>query len=131
VGLVHRPGPDHAAGGRVGDDVASSVASAVFRGQHVVDAFNAAGLDANTFGNHEFDLGPDRLRELIRGARYPYVTANVRDARSGDAFASDLGVRRFLVKEVGGVKFGLTGLAPTERSTSPSAPTATVEAGGS
>ncbi|MBI3964787.1 MAG: bifunctional metallophosphatase/5'-nucleotidase [Chloroflexi bacterium] len=97
-----------------GDDVATSVASSIFRGEHVVDAFNAAKLDANTFGNHDFDLGPDRLRELVKLAKYPYVSANVRDAQSGDVFAADLGVRRFLIKDVAGVKVGLTGLAPHE-----------------
>jgi 2',3'-cyclic-nucleotide 2'-phosphodiesterase/3'-nucleotidase len=100
-----------------GDDIASSVSSAVFRGQHIVDALNAARLDANTFGNHDFDLGPDRLREMIAASRFAWVSANARDVRTGDVFGQTDGARQFIVKEVGGVRFGITGLAPGDTPT--------------
>jgi 2',3'-cyclic-nucleotide 2'-phosphodiesterase/3'-nucleotidase len=93
---------------------APTLLTAVSDGQHTVDALNAAGIDATTLGYNEFDVGTDRLRQLLAGARYPYVTANLRDPRTGGAFGGEFGVRRWVIKEVGGVKVGLTGLAPVE-----------------
>ena len=98
----------------VGDDLAPSLYSATFRGEHMIAALNAAGLDVNTFGNHEFDYGPDVLRARIRESAFPWVTANVLDAHTGDAFGADLGVRRFVLRPLGGVMLGFTGFAPAE-----------------
>lgn len=95
-----------------GDDIGPSLFSSVFRGLHMIDALNAAGLDVNTFGNHEFDYGSENLRDRIRQSRFPWVTANVRDGGGREAFATDLGVRRFLLRNVGGVRVGFTGFAP-------------------
>jgi 2',3'-cyclic-nucleotide 2'-phosphodiesterase (5'-nucleotidase family) len=40
-----------------GDFLSSSVASAVFQGEQMIAALNAAGVDMATLGNHEFDFG--------------------------------------------------------------------------
>ncbi len=119
VGLIRQlrselPTPANALFVGNGDDLGPSLLSSVFRGQHMIESLTAAGLDVDTFGNHEFDFGPDRLRALIPGAGFPFVTANVRDATTNSAFASDLGVRTWLIKEVGGVRIGFTGLAPAD-----------------
>jgi 2',3'-cyclic-nucleotide 2'-phosphodiesterase/3'-nucleotidase len=121
VGLINQlraelPAPGYSLFVGNGDDLAPSLMSSVFRGDHIVDSFNAAGLDVETFGNHEFDYGPDNLRRILGMARYPYVSANVRDAATGDAFGAEVGARRWLIKEVGGVRFGFTGLAPEDTS---------------
>jgi len=100
-----------------GDDLAPSLMSALFHGEHMVEGLNALGLDADTFGNHEFDYGPDNLLERVRASKFRWVTANVLDRRTGDAFGAELGVKRFTVTEVGGVKVGLTGVAPAETPT--------------
>jgi 5'-nucleotidase / UDP-sugar diphosphatase len=97
-----------------GDDVGPSLMSSVFRGRHTAEALSLGGLIVNTFGNHEFDFGPDNLLDVVRQAGYPYVTANVRDSRNGDAFGSSVGVRTWLIREVGGVRVGFTGLAPAD-----------------
>ncbi len=78
----------------------------------MIEALNQAPIDVNTFGNHEFDFGPDNLRELLPIADYPYVTANVRDIATGEVFGADLGVEEFLLLEVNGVQVGVTGLGP-------------------
>src|SRR5688572_15112331 len=98
----------------VGDDLAPSLYSSTFRGEHMIAALNAAALDVNTFGNHEFDYGPDVLRARLRESAFPWVTANVLDAHTGDAFGADLGVRRFVLRPLGGVMLGFTGFAPAE-----------------
>jgi 2',3'-cyclic-nucleotide 2'-phosphodiesterase (5'-nucleotidase family) len=103
-----------------GDDVASSLMSALFRGQHIVDSFNAAGLDVDTFGNHDFDMGPDRLAELIGESHFTWVSANVRDVRTNDVFGAEAGARQWLIKDTGKVKIGFTGVAPQETPTASS-----------
>lgn len=94
-----------------GDDLGSSAMSSIFKGRQMVDAFNAMGLDANTLGNHEFDYGPDNFLEQARAARFAWVTANVTDRRTGGPFGEEVGVRRFVIKEVNGVRVGITGVA--------------------
>jgi len=50
------------------------------RGRVVRDAFNELGVEALVPGNHDFDLGPAVTEELARGARFPFLAANVRPA---------------------------------------------------
>lgn len=44
----------------------------------VIAAMNAAGYDAATLGNHDFNYGLDFLSAAVAGARFPVVVANVR-----------------------------------------------------
>jgi 5'-nucleotidase / UDP-sugar diphosphatase len=83
------------------------------------------GYDATTFGNHEFDLGPDGLGKAIgvaaKAGRVPKVLASNTNFSKQDATLTDLqrqaeaGVlRRYLVIERGGIRFGLFGLLGKE-----------------
>ena len=45
-----------------GDTISPSVESITYKGAQMIDAWNTAQLDYSTFGNHEFDFGPDVLR---------------------------------------------------------------------
>jgi 5'-nucleotidase/UDP-sugar diphosphatase len=78
------------------------------------------GYDATTFGNHEFDLGPDGLGKSIsvaaKAGRVPAVVASNTDFSKDDATLADLQrlakdevVRRYLVIERGGIRFGIFG----------------------
>jgi 5'-nucleotidase len=60
-----------------GDIYQGSYLSNTFSGQPVVRAYNALKVDATTFGNHEFDYGQDALKEIVKTAQYPYLSANV------------------------------------------------------
>lgn len=102
-----------------GDDLAPGVGSISRDGRHAVDAFNAAGLDANTFGFNEIlgesieslEEAPERLGELVAASRFAWVTANVREpGELNEVFAEAEGARRFVVENVGGVQVGITGL---------------------
>jgi 2',3'-cyclic-nucleotide 2'-phosphodiesterase (5'-nucleotidase family) len=97
-----------------GDDVATSVLSSNFNGQHMIDAFNAGKLDVNTYGNHDFDMGPAQLEELVKASKFSWVSANVIDKRTNDVFAKEQGASRFIIKEVNGIKVGITGLINEE-----------------
>lgn len=54
-----------------------------------IRAMNAMGYDAATLGNHEFNYGLAYLDQVIAGASFPYVNANiyVHEAEAGRKFA--------------------------------------------
>jgi len=83
------------------------------------------GYDATTFGNHEFDLGPDGLGKSIsvaaKAGRIPAVVASNTDASAADPKLADLQrlmkdgvVRKYAVIERGGIRFGILGLLGLE-----------------
>ena len=83
------------------------------------------GYDATTFGNHEFDLGPDGLGKSIgvaaKAGRVPAVLASNTDFTKKDTTLADLQrlandgvVRRYVVIERGGIRFGIFGLLGKE-----------------
>jgi 5'-nucleotidase len=83
------------------------------------------GYDATTFGNHEFDLGPDGLGQAIgvasRAGRIPAVLSANSDFSGGDPTLADLQqlvaagvIRRYVVIERGGLRFGLFGVLGKE-----------------
>lgn len=66
-----------------GDAYQGSLVSNLTQGKVVVEAFNALGIHASTFGNHEFDYGQDALVRLLSLPRsFHYVSANLRDAKN-------------------------------------------------
>jgi 5'-nucleotidase len=84
------------------------------------------GYDATTFGNHDFDLGPDGLSGAIgvaaRAGRVPAIVAsNTEFSAKDDATLADLQrlsgegvIRRTLVIERGGLRFGIFGVIGKE-----------------
>ena len=83
------------------------------------------GYDATTFGNHDFDLGPDGLAKAIgvasQAGRIPAVISSNTDfsaddpALDGVRQLSKAGlIRRYLVIERGGMCFGLFGVLGKE-----------------
>jgi 5'-nucleotidase len=83
------------------------------------------GYDATTFGNHEFDLGPDGLGKAIGAAvkagRVPAVLASNSNIGATDGTLTDLQrlakagiLRRHLVIERGGIRFGIFGVLGKE-----------------
>ena len=83
------------------------------------------GYDATTFGNHEFDLGPEGLGKSIsvavKAGHVPALVASNTDFTANDPTLADLQrlakagvIRRYLVVERGGMRFGLFGLMGKE-----------------
>ena len=83
------------------------------------------GYDATTFGNHDYDLGPDGMAQAIgvaaKAGRIPAVVASNTDFSGDDpslsglkALADDKVVQTHAVIERGGVRFGLFGLMGKE-----------------
>jgi len=94
-----------------GDTISPSVESITYKGAQMIEAWNAIGLDYATFGNHEFDFGPDTLKDRIRESKFGWVAANVIDNKTGKPFG---GVEPFVIREFGGVKIGIFGLVLPE-----------------
>lgn len=97
-----------------GDTISPSVESITYKGAQMIEAWNVAGLDYATFGNHEFDFGPDVLRERIKESRFGWLAANVIDKKTGKPFG---GVAPFVIREFDGVKIGIFGLVLPETKT--------------
>ncbi len=106
-----------------GDLFQGTLASNLTEGAAVIDVYNHLGYTAAALGNHEFDYGPAGSRVVpgpgedpfgalvarIRQARFPVLTANVREATSGQRPAW-LGNDGTLLVTVKGVKVGVVGL---------------------
>ena len=113
-------GPD-AAVVATGDTAAPGVLSLVAKGRQVLDFYAATDTDLDTFGNHEFDYGPDTLRDLVADASVTYVSANVRD-EADEPFGRDEGVTPWTTRVVDGETVGFVGLTdPTTDSLNPMA----------
>src|SRR5207249_8592738 len=90
-----------------GDFLSPSVESSVFRGEQMVAALNAAGLDLATLGNHEFDFGVDVLLQRMREARFAWVVSNVVDKQTGRPVG---GASPYIVRSFGRLTVGFLGL---------------------
>ena len=83
------------------------------------------GCDATTFGNHDFDLGPDGTAKAIavaaKAGHVPAVVASNTDFTANDRALAGLQrlgkdglVRRYVVIERSGIRFGIIGLLGKE-----------------
>jgi 2',3'-cyclic-nucleotide 2'-phosphodiesterase (5'-nucleotidase family) len=91
-----------------GDDMQGTAISNLSWGRATIAAHNAAGYDAATFGNHEFDWGVDTLRARVAESRYPWLAANlfVAGTRTHPQW-----VRPWVMIERGGVRTAVIGVA--------------------
>jgi 5'-nucleotidase len=90
-----------------GDFLSSSVASTVFKGEQMIAALNAAGVDYATLGNHEFDFGIDMLLQRMKEAKWQWVVANVIDRATGEPIG---GAAPYVIRTFGSLKVGIIGL---------------------
>ena len=68
-----------------GDNVGASPAnSGLLQDRPAIDVENAWGLDATSYGNHEFDYGIDRLLAHQARAHFPFLATNILDATTGE-----------------------------------------------
>ncbi len=99
------PGPGLllAAGDNVG---ASPPNSALLEDMPAIDVENAWGLDATSYGNHEFDYGVERLLKHQARAKFPFLATNIVETSTGRAPSW---VTPSKVFTVDGVKVGVIG----------------------
>ncbi|WP_308564334.1 bifunctional UDP-sugar hydrolase/5'-nucleotidase [uncultured Faecalibacterium sp.] len=66
-----------------GDHVQGTAYGSMDEGASIIKLMNAAGYDAATSGNHEFDYGMDRAKAIMKEADFPYLSCNWVDLRTG------------------------------------------------
>ena len=69
------------------------------------ELMNKVGFDLSTFGNHEWDGGPDGLRKVLGWAKFPFVCANV----TFDDTLQMPNHRPYVIFERDGLKLGVIG----------------------
>lgn len=85
---------------------------------------NKLNYDAMTFGNHEFDKGPEGLVEFVKAAKFPFVSANIdfskepvlsSYAKQSIGAPGEAGnIYPAIIKEIQGEKIGIIGLTTPE-----------------
>ncbi len=81
----------------------------ISKGEGMIPILEAAGYDAMTVGNHEFDFGFEALQNLYsKMTKIPMVSANIYKESGERVF------KPYIVKETGGVKVGIFGLTTPE-----------------
>ncbi|HKA82353.1 MAG TPA: 5'-nucleotidase C-terminal domain-containing protein [Acidimicrobiales bacterium] len=82
--LAGLPGPGLILAG--GDNVgASPPNSGLLEDKPAIDVENAWGLDATSYGNHEFDFGVERLLMHQERANFPFLATNIVETATGEA----------------------------------------------
>ena len=94
-----------------GDQFQGTLFYTYYKGALAAEMMNQMGYDAMTVGNHEFDDGPEVLRDFIGATNFPILMSNA-DV-SGEPFLSDV-IQKSTVIEKGGEKIGLIGLTPQD-----------------
>ncbi|GAB7094827.1 5'-nucleotidase C-terminal domain-containing protein [Halolamina litorea] len=106
-----------------GDTTAPGVVSLAANGRQVLDFADAVGTVADTFGNHDFDYGPDVTRGIVADSEFTWVSANARD-EDGERFGAAEGVVPWTIAEADGERVGFFGLTdPATDSINPAAAT--------
>ena len=95
-----------------GDHVQGTAYGSMDEGASIIELMNAAGYDAATPGNHEFDYGMDRAKELMRDADFPYLSCNWVDLHTNLRVLPEIKV---FVR--GGVRIAFVGITTPETFT--------------
>jgi 2',3'-cyclic-nucleotide 2'-phosphodiesterase (5'-nucleotidase family) len=105
--LASLPGPGLILAG--GDNVgASPPNSLLLEDRPAIDVENAWGLDATSYGNHEFDFGVERLLMHQERANFPFLATNIVETATG---RRPPWVTPSVVFTVNGVRVGVIGAA--------------------
>ena len=98
-----------------GDHVQGTAYGSMDKGANIVKLMNAAGYDAATLGNHEFDYGMDGTMNVISWAEYAYLSCNFYHETAGTPGESVLD--SYKVFELNGKKVAIIGITTPESFT--------------
>lgn len=94
-----------------GDQFQGSLFFSYYKGMAAAEMMNKMGYDAMVVGNHEFNLGPEVLREFMDAVDFPVLMANA-DFSDEPLLADKL--LKSIIIERGGARLGLIGLTPED-----------------
>ena len=66
-----------------GDHIQGTAYGSMDKGETIIKLMNAAGYDAATLGNHEFDYGMFGCMQIIDWAEFPYTSCNFYNEAAG------------------------------------------------
>ena len=95
-----------------GDHIQGTAYGSMDDGETIIKLMSEAGYDLATPGNHEFDYGMDRAKELMRDADFPYLSCNWVDLRTNLRVLPEIKV---FVR--GGVRIAFVGITTPETFT--------------
>ncbi len=98
-----------------GDHIQGTAYGSLDKGETIIKLMNAAGYDAATLGNHEFDYGMEGCMQAIEWANFPYLSCNFYHEKNG--VVGDTVLDSYKVFEVGGVKIAFVGVTTPESFT--------------
>ena len=98
-----------------GDHIQGTAYGSMDKGETIIKLMNAAGYDAATLGNHEFDYGMVGCMQAVEWADYPYLSCNFYHEKDG--VAGDPVLDSYKVFEVDGVKIAIVGITTPESFT--------------
>ncbi|MEM7213713.1 MAG: bifunctional metallophosphatase/5'-nucleotidase, partial [Pseudomonadota bacterium] len=101
-----------------GDQFQGTLFYTHYKGQAAAELMNVIGYEAMTVGNHEFDDGPEVLRDFVKAVDFPILMSNA-DVSAEPALEGV--IQPSMIIEKAGVKYGLIGLTPenTDEMASP------------
>jgi 2',3'-cyclic-nucleotide 2'-phosphodiesterase (5'-nucleotidase family) len=104
-----------------GDFLGGSLFSTLSKGESMIQVCNSVGFDYVVIGNHEFDYGEDRLKELMDMSSYPWLGSNIRMRASTETMFHKT-VLDIDIFECGSYRVGVFGVctASTPNLSSPS-----------
>lgn len=99
-----------------GDALHGTTFATMSKGESIVTLMNMVGIDAMACGNHEFNYGKDRLKELEAMANFPIMAVNILKEGGEAFFNTNSKVFEVVVgpndDDIG--KFGVIGVATPE-----------------
>lgn len=81
----------------------------ISKGESLVPLLNAAGVDAMTAGNHDFNYGLKQLEKLAKQLKFPLLDANVVRKSNGKTV-----FKPYKIFKLNGIKVGVFGLSTPE-----------------
>jgi 5'-nucleotidase/UDP-sugar diphosphatase len=87
-----------------GDQFQGSLFYSTYKGKAAAEFMNGIGFDAMAVGNHEFDDGPEGLRDFIDMVEFPVISGNT--ISGANSVLGDR-IKPYIIKEIGGEKVAL------------------------
>ncbi|GAB5373633.1 MAG: hypothetical protein AcusKO_00950 [Acuticoccus sp.] len=97
-----------------GDQFQGSLFYTHYKGKAAAEFMNTIGFDVMAVGNHEFDDGPEVLRDFVEAVKFPLVMANAEIADNSPIAGL---IDPTTIVEAGGKRYGIIGLTPQGNAT--------------
>lgn len=98
-----------------GDHIQGTAYGSLDKGYTILELMNAAGYDAATLGNHEFDYGMEGCMNAVAQADFSYLSCNFYHEENGNA--GDNVLDSYRVFTVDGMKIAFVGITTPESFT--------------